>query len=168
MKNCPYCGQENPNENQFCNRCGKDMVNIPQTDTRPAQQAYASMPQIDTPQVPQAPVQQPTYTQTPLQQAYMPPVPTVRKKIKWWAILGLLSGVSASGSGILTLIKQPYIYMSSYSYGGDFYTNTSEQLQDIGRYLQNISEILSTGLGCLLIALGMFMIWHFVGKLIDK
>gem|GEM_PF-5897011 len=44
MKNCPYCGQQNPEKNRFCNKCGKDIVNIPQTDTRPAQQAYASMP----------------------------------------------------------------------------------------------------------------------------
>lgn len=27
MKNCPYCGQQNPEENRFCNKCGKDMVN---------------------------------------------------------------------------------------------------------------------------------------------
>ena len=155
MKNCPYCGQQNPEENQFCNKCGKDMVNIPQTtQTNPVQQqVYTSMPQIVTAQVPQA---------------YMPPMPIVKKKTKWWAILGLLSGVSASGSGILTLIKPPYIYISSHTYGADFYTNTSEQLQDIGRYLENISEILSTGLGCILIALGAFMIWHFVGKLMDK
>ena len=26
MKNCPYCGQQNPEENQFCNKCGRDMV----------------------------------------------------------------------------------------------------------------------------------------------
>lgn len=27
MKNCPYCGQQNPEENRFCNKCGNDMVN---------------------------------------------------------------------------------------------------------------------------------------------
>lgn len=26
MKNCPYCGQQNPEENRFCNKCGKDMI----------------------------------------------------------------------------------------------------------------------------------------------
>lgn len=31
MKNCPYCGQQNPEENQFCNKCGADMVNQTQT-----------------------------------------------------------------------------------------------------------------------------------------
>ena len=33
MKNCPYCGQQNPEENQFCNKCGKDMekFSIPET-----------------------------------------------------------------------------------------------------------------------------------------
>ena len=33
MKNCPYCGQQNPEENQFCNKCGADMVNIPELET---------------------------------------------------------------------------------------------------------------------------------------
>lgn len=28
MKNCPYCGQPNPEENQFCGKCGKDIVNV--------------------------------------------------------------------------------------------------------------------------------------------
>lgn len=136
MKNCPCCGQQNPEENQFCTRCRADFSQTPPMNS--------------------------------VQQVYMPPVPAAKKKTKWWAILGLLSGVSTSGSGILVMIKQPYVYIPSYSYGADFYTNTSEQLQDIGRYLENISDILSTGLGCLLIALGMFMIWHFVGKLMDK
>lgn len=136
MKNCPYCGQQNPDDNQFCNKCG---ANLSQT-----------------------------VATNPVQQVYTPPMPTVKKKAKWWAILGLLSGVSASGSGILVLNKPTYVYMSQHSYGADFYTQTSEQLRDIGHYLENISEILSTGLGCLLIALGMFMIWHFVGKLIGK
>lgn len=27
MKNCPFCGQQNPEENRFCNKCGADMVN---------------------------------------------------------------------------------------------------------------------------------------------
>ena len=33
MKNCPYCGQQNPEENQFCNKCGKDMekFSVPET-----------------------------------------------------------------------------------------------------------------------------------------
>ena len=31
MKPCPYCGQSNPEENQFCNNCGADMVNQTQT-----------------------------------------------------------------------------------------------------------------------------------------
>lgn len=136
MRNCPYCGQQNPEENQFCNKCGAKLLQTPPAN--------------------------------PVQQAYMPPIPIVKKKIKWWAILGLLSGVSSSGFGILVLNKLTYVSMSQYSYGGDFYTNTSEQLRDIGMYLENISNILSTGLGCLLIALGMFMIWHFVGKLLDK
>jgi hypothetical protein len=29
MKNCPYCGQQNPEENQFCNKCGADLLKIP-------------------------------------------------------------------------------------------------------------------------------------------
>lgn len=33
MKDCPYCGQLNPEENQFCNKCGADMVNIPELET---------------------------------------------------------------------------------------------------------------------------------------
>ena len=33
MKNCPYCGQQNPEENQFCNKCGADMVNNPELET---------------------------------------------------------------------------------------------------------------------------------------
>lgn len=157
MKNCPYCGQLNPEENQFCNKCGKDMVNITQTvKTNSAQQAYTSMPQAGA-------------IQAPIQQAYIPTMAQpAKKKIHWWAILGLLSGVSSSGFGIFVLNKPTYVYMSQHSYGADFYTQTSEQLRDIGHYLENISEILSTGLGCLLIALGMFMIWHFVGKLIEK
>lgn len=31
MKSCPYCGQLNPEENQFCNKCRADMVNQTQT-----------------------------------------------------------------------------------------------------------------------------------------
>lgn len=26
MKTCPYCGQQNAEENSFCNQCGADMV----------------------------------------------------------------------------------------------------------------------------------------------
>lgn len=29
MKNCLYCGHPNPEENQFCNKCGRDIVNYP-------------------------------------------------------------------------------------------------------------------------------------------
>ena len=33
MKNCPYCGQQNPEKNRFCNKCGKDMekFSVPET-----------------------------------------------------------------------------------------------------------------------------------------
>lgn len=27
MKNCPYCGQQNPEENRYCNKCGKELTN---------------------------------------------------------------------------------------------------------------------------------------------
>lgn len=27
MKSCPYCGQQNPEENRFCNKCGKELTN---------------------------------------------------------------------------------------------------------------------------------------------
>lgn len=32
MKNCPYCGQQNPESNQFCNKCGADMMNVPKPE----------------------------------------------------------------------------------------------------------------------------------------
>lgn len=42
MKNCPYCGQQNPEENRFCNKCGKDMekFSVPET-------VYANHPTND-------------------------------------------------------------------------------------------------------------------------
>lgn len=33
MKNCPYCGQSNPDDNQFCNKCGRDMVSLSVSET---------------------------------------------------------------------------------------------------------------------------------------
>ncbi len=42
MKNCPYCGQQNPEENQFCNKCGADMAKFTAPET-----VYANY-QMDT------------------------------------------------------------------------------------------------------------------------
>lgn len=152
MKSCPYCGQENSEENRFCLSCGKDIGYISQSEnTNSASEDNAGQS-----------------SQTDYQQMYMSSVPTVKKKIKWWNILGLLSGVAASGFGIFVLNKRPLGYISSYTYGADFYTYTSEQLHGIGEYLKSIFEVISVGFGCLLIAFGLFMIWHFTGKLLDK
>lgn len=42
MKNCLYCGQPNPEENQFCNKCGKDIVNYPSAPVNSGTQTGAA------------------------------------------------------------------------------------------------------------------------------
>lgn len=43
MKNCPYCGQLNPEENQFCVSCGQDMANVSKEQIAAYQQVKESI-----------------------------------------------------------------------------------------------------------------------------
>ncbi len=45
MKNCLYCGQPNPEENQFCNKCGADIVNSPAVSVNDSDQTNGASTQ---------------------------------------------------------------------------------------------------------------------------
>lgn len=97
-----------------------------------------------------------------------PPTPIVKKKIKWWAILGIISGVSSIICGVILSLLTSDVFMTYTSYNGDFYTDTSMQLWELGLHLKNIATILAFGLSSILGVVGWFIICYFTGKLISK
>lgn len=164
MKECPNCGQQNPDTTRYCLNCSEELYEI--YETNPSQQTD-KQPVMETNHVQQAD-EQPVSEAKPAQPINNFPVQKTNLAKTLSALFGIISGGIAEIFGILMLNMKSHTSIVSHIYGGDFYTGTSKQLESLGEYLENIFEILSLGLGFILIILGLFMIWHFLCKLADK
>ncbi len=152
-KTCASCGAVNEDTTAFCVKCGTKL------DAAPAQPAFDAT----------VPPQQP-YTAAPVQGAgYVSTVDKLgniaEKNSKIIPLIGILSGVVSVILGIVTMLKDTGVYVSSKSYGGDAYTGIQNAAADTAYNVRALTEAMNFGVGSLLIVLGVAIACYFALKL---
>lgn len=145
---CPNCGNQEADGEKFCSKCGTPL--------------------------PVAPVQ-PVYTQpvAPAQPAFTMPnfdVNAIKQKTagKVPCVLGMASGVLSAIFGLVTMGANTGYYEASKSYGGDAYTGIQNAAAQAANNTMYLTEMLASGLGMLLIAMGLITFCYFLNKFQEK
>lgn len=144
---CPHCGMDNPEENMFCQKCGKNMSDAPvNTGSTPNPAAFTPGSSVNS-------------------NAYNNLDATVKKNSKVFPVIGILSGALSILLGIIEMVKGTGSFAHTESYGGDAYTGIQHAAANTANNVQDLAEICKFGFGALLIVLGLAMICFFSMKM---
>lgn len=85
-----------------------------------------------------------------------------------WSIIGFICGIIVIIWGIIILNKEAGGKVFSVTFGGDFYTEIHDATRVAANNLQLLCQIISSGIGYLLLAIGLTDICMFGRKLVRK
>lgn len=168
---CANCGNTERDGESFCSKCGTALPPTPAATpiNNAAPMGNATPLSNAAPAGNAAPAYNAynsnSYTAPNYNAA--PAMGAVKEKVKGKvsSILGMISGILSILFGFITMAQDTGSWEPSNSYGGDAYTGIQNAAAQAANNIQDLAEIVKTGLGLLLIALGLIAIFYFVTKM---
>ena len=152
---CSNCGNVENDGESFCSKCGTPLA-APAQPAQPVQPAQPPVPPANNAYNPNA-FAKPAFDMSQFTQ-------TVSKVKGKKSAFGIFSGILSIIFGIITLVQDTGSWESSISYGGDAYTGIQNAAATTANNVQDLAAIVATGLGFLLISIGLITIAYFSFK----
>ena len=156
---CSNCGNVENDGESFCSKCGTPLAAPAPQPTAPQPTAPyqgAPVPPANNAYNPNA-FAKPAFDMSQFTQ-------TVSKVKGKKSAFGIFSGILSIIFGIITLVQDTGSWESSISYGGDAYTGIQNAAATTANNVQDLAAIVATGLGFLLISIGLITIAYFSFK----